>query len=379
MTPESNNPIVCVMVKQADNGALIAETLKRVVRETKFGFYEVETVNTSDALFEMLRSRQVLALVLDDFQPVQDGLSIVKQVKDEATSIHTVLLSDIPIGLGESQDDVDTYITGPLNLSKIEKAVSKVLNAHVHERLQIPSDDIEEKNDQLSSVIRGVIGLFPAGSIITEVFNEYIPNYRRVKYERLQEILAAKLASIDETLLKTGLYNPRFLDLLQEAAFQSARATTEQRLERIASVLKNSLTDEEANFVTHETILSLLGEINDVEVLLLQYHGMRGSPAEQRQFYEAHLNVLRSPVAVAGSPQPVVDQAVMHRNYREHLVQLGLLKKTFQKPRKGELPEFDDDTGMVKAKGHAITGLGRLLLRYIEQSEELAGDDVPQE
>lgn len=49
---------------------------------------------------------------------------------------------------------------------------------------------------------------------------------------------------------------------------------------------------------------------------------------------------------------------------REELVRLGLLKNRIQKPKKGEVPEFDDN-GLVKSSGRELTPLGRLLLRYL--------------
>jgi hypothetical protein len=68
---------------------------------------------------------------------------------------------------------------------------------------------------------------------------------------------------------------------------------------------------------------------------------------------------------------------IVHRSFKAHLVRLGLLKIIFQKPKKGELPEFDEKTGMIKAKRHGITSLGRLLIRRIDQ--ELEGGDAPKE
>jgi hypothetical protein len=44
---------------------------------------------------------------------------------------------------------------------------------------------------------------------------------------------------------------------------------------------------------------------------------------------------------------------------------LGLLKIRFNKPNKGEVPEFDEHTGMIKAQGYDITSLGELFLRSI--------------
>jgi len=52
-------------------------------------------------------------------------------------------------------------------------------------------------------------------------------------------------------------------------------------------------------------------------------------------------------------------------------VRLGLLKPRFKNVKKGSLPVFDEKTGMMKASGHSITRLGRMLLKYIDQTEPL--------
>ena len=52
-------------------------------------------------------------------------------------------------------------------------------------------------------------------------------------------------------------------------------------------------------------------------------------------------------------------------SYRRHLQDLGLTRTRFKKPRRGELPDFDEKTGMMKASGADITRLGKMLLRYV--------------
>ena len=48
----------------------------------------------------------------------------------------------------------------------------------------------------------------------------------------------------------------------------------------------------------------------------------------------------------------------------------GCSEFRFKKPKRGELPEFDEKTGMVKVGGYEITSLGRLLLRSIDQDKK---------
>ena len=84
---------------------------------------------------------------------------------------------------------------------------------------------------------------------------------------------------------------------------------------------------------------------------------------------EGHRGVLSPPATVFGTSEEDVDQNAIHRAYRNDLQRIGLLRAKFKKPKKGELPEIDIETGMVKVQSLEITRLGRLLLRYIDLEE----------
>ena len=58
--------------------------------------------------------------------------------------------------------------------------------------------------------------------------------------------------------------------------------------------------------------------------------------------------------------QQDIDKAAVRNTYQRKLVEHGLLQPSYPKPQKGQLPEFDENTGMLKAKGHHITSLGKL-------------------
>ena len=80
-----------------------------------------------------------------------------------------------------------------------------------------------------------------------------------------------------------------------------------------------------------------------------------------------HTSVFRSPVFHGSSSEEDVDRHAIEGTYRASLRRLGLLQPKYKKPKKGQLPEFDEKTGMMKAGSDQITRLGRLLLRYIDE------------
>jgi len=104
-------------------------------------------------------------------------------------------------------------------------------------------------------------------------------------------------------------------------------------------------------------LLFLLIELNDIEVLLLQSYTRHND----EELHTKHENILWKPLISEN-----LDTKVIHENYKDHMVRLGLLKPRFKKPKRGEFPEFDEKTGMFKAQGHNITTLGRVLLRHTD-------------
>ena len=90
---------------------------------------------------------------------------------------------------------------------------------------------------------------------------------------------------------------------------------------------------------------------------------MGTSPGGIRRGFDEHEDKLPGPALFSASSPEDADRGAVHQAYRNHLTRLGLA--TYKKPRKGELPEWDLKTGMLKAGSDGITPLGRLLLRRI--------------
>ena len=133
--------------------------------------------------------------------------------------------------------------------------------------------------------------------------------------------------------------------------------------------MKNSLTNEDLEYIQYKKLLFLLGELNDVEVLMLKSHSMAW--AKRHEFEKKHQDALTEPIVLYRDPQEKADKHTIYKTYEANLVRLGLLEIRFEKPRPEELPEFDEKTGMLKAQGHDMTSLGKLLLRSIDQDGDV--------
>ena len=229
------------------------------------------------------------------------------------------------------------------------------------------------KGTDITTIIgKGLLGAIPfVGPLAAEIVGAVIPNQRIDRIESLLRFLESKIPEEDRRKVKEKIISPESVDLIEDGFVQASRALSEERKEYIASLLKNSLTDDELKHIEYKRLMFILGELNDLEVLILKSKTMYGGQADHNEFWEAHKGALNPPQAHMGSTQAEIDKDTINQTHTLHLANLGLLKARFIKPKRDALPEFDDKTGMIKAQGYDITGLGRLLLRSIDQGGEI--------
>ena len=226
-----------------------------------------------------------------------------------------------------------------------------------------------KKKDVVASLLKGYLGGLPVlGPPIAEIIGNLIPNQRIDRIASLLKKLESKIDPEEKAKVEARMLEEKSIDLMEDGFLQAARALSKERIEHIASLLKNSLTDEDLEQSAYKRLLFLLGEINDIEVIILKSYSIYG--AEHQEFWENHKEVLTVPAAYLGASQEEIDKHAIYETYKANLAHLGLIRIKFKKPKRGELPEFDEKTGMVKANGYDITSLGRLLLRSIDQGEE---------
>jgi hypothetical protein len=222
------------------------------------------------------------------------------------------------------------------------------------------------KVDYAASLAKSIVGATPiVGPLISEVVSNLIPKQRLDRISEFVTILNAKVESLDHRLLQSAFRDERFVDLLEDGFQNASRALSNERKEYIASLIANSLTEEQIEHSQAKLLLSLLAELGDPEIVLLQFYAKLTS-GDQDEYLETHKAIIQGPVAHMGSSPQELDQDALNSTYKAHLERLGLISPHFRHTRRGELPEFDNKTGMMKVSYHGVTTLGRLLLRFID-------------
>ena len=223
------------------------------------------------------------------------------------------------------------------------------------------------RSDMAAAFFKGLIGSAPfVGPVLAETMGIAIPNQKLDRLITFARVLDDKVKYLKEDTVKLKMETDEFRDLLEDSLIQASRAMTDERREYIAALLKNSITNEALAHVEKKKLLALLNELNDAEVLTLKFYSL--SADERRKFAALHKDLFHPIDRSHGAPEENIDKGALRDSYRNKLIEIRLLEPVYKRPEKGKLPEFDEKTGQLKATSLKATWLGKLLLRYIDQS-----------
>jgi hypothetical protein len=201
----------------------------------------------------------------------------------------------------------------------------------------------------------------PIGAALVTVIEEVMPALRAERLTTLASELNDLTTSIPGDVLGLRVREPERFDLLEDAMWQAARASTRERIAHLANVVANGLKAEDARELDRRHVLKLLAEVNDVEVLILRRHGFM--VMERRAaFTEKHPELWYEP-ATYGSTRAETDRSTVQADYDEHLLRLGLLRMRYSRAEI-EKPKFDS-TGRLEGDWMELSEMGQLLLREI--------------
>jgi len=228
--------------------------------------------------------------------------------------------------------------------------------------------DIKNSKMDLSvSVLKGLAGTIPIlGSLIGEVLGNIIPNQRIDRICALIQIMDAKLKTLEKSTIEKFFTNPLFVDLLEDGFIQASRALSSDRIEHIASLLVNTLSEDEINYNKTKRFLILLSELTDQEILILgsKYYSWSEFP----EYHERHKESLKTTIPTLASEENEIEEYFLHDSYLQHIAQLGLLKQTYNFKTKFNHALTDLEVDMQPA-GYALTKLGDKFLQFLQSKD----------
>lgn len=219
---------------------------------------------------------------------------------------------------------------------------------------ELDTEILEESGaDASHSLIKGALGTIPIiGPMVSELYGSIIP---RQRLDRLIEFVKLLSDKFDETRvnmdeIKKQLENNYIAsDFFDEVCIQASKSRSEERKEYLSNILINGLTEEQMIESHFMILLEILGQLNDIEILILYSYTLKAR--RDSEFQEKYGALLMGPVVHLSAPQEVVDSGAIHKTYKNKLARLDLL-------------EYNDRGSL------SITTLGKLILKQIGLLED---------
>ena len=212
--------------------------------------------------------------------------------------------------------------------------------------------------DDIAQVTKIAASLVPViGGPLAELITERIPRMRQDRIVEYLRQLNARLETLEKEKVEHILADVEKIDLIESGGFLAARATTSDRITKIAEIVFRGLREDEVDLIRRKRLLDLFGEIDDDEFLLLNAYGQctgLGSNAWD--------SIDRPGPATIGSSQEEIDRSELYKLGEQNLLKLGLLQRKYDNVKRGEYPPFDVYKGEFKSRID-ISYLGEMLLK----------------
>lgn len=229
------------------------------------------------------------------------------------------------------------------------------------------SDQLDKDwRDNIAQATKIAASLVPViGGPLVELITVAIPRLRQDRIVEYLRQLKARLETLEKEKVEHILADVEKIDLIESGGFLAARATTSDRITKIAEIVFRGLREDEIDLIRRKRLLDLFGEIDDDEFLLLNAYG-QSYPDLRSNAWD---NIDQPPPITSGSSQEEIDRAELFNLGKQNLLRLGLFRHNYSHVKRGEYPPFDAQTGGFKSRID-ISSLGRMLLKE-------AGIDLP--
>ncbi len=208
--------------------------------------------------------------------------------------------------------------------------------------------------DRLVSAAKSATGALPfVGTLVGEVIDSVIPGLRIERVVSYLKALDERVGALDEKLenFQNSLKSEEGLDIFEEGIIQASRAVSEERKQRLAHLVANSLSVDQLKYAESRKLLNIYNELTDPEIIWLIYYSLNPvlGKGPHSDWVDNHPDVLKPISREMGAPQEQHERGALQDSYKLTLSRLGLTTE--------------------KNRTTSLTTLGRLMVRYITDEE----------
>lgn len=216
--------------------------------------------------------------------------------------------------------------------------------------------------DRIVAVLKGASGAVPfAGGAIAELVGVVIPNQR---IDRVEKYLLWLAEELDRRVGTAALeFKDEKIGLVEESILEAARPVSDERRQRIALLVSAGLAVDDAAAARARKLLSLLGELDDYELAILQAHGLRvvGAQWKLRGYDDATSRDRRVQLNQLGALADIRLERVGLVKFRPEM------NRVRDRNSPGDYPKYEG-SGQIRGR-YVITDFGDELLRHCGLAE----------
>lgn len=207
-----------------------------------------------------------------------------------------------------------------------------------------------DRNDALASAVTAAGSIAPgAGPLIAQAITHLIPRQRVDRIVRFVRALELRLSAESAARLQDRQELAEQLDIIEEALLQATRATSEDRIAYLATLVGVALGDEKISHEKSRIVLRLLSQLSDAEIVVLASETRERSWQRDPKFHDTHKHILEVNRENYETDSDELDASALYAARKDWLESLGLYASLH-------------DVGGTKSE---VTRVGRMLLHHV--------------
>ena len=250
-----------------------------------------------------------------------------------------------------------------MSQSEDDRKSEKGESSSSYPEVPIPKELQRDGADQAALALSSLAALVPViGGPLAGLITYTIPKQRMERIVLFIQKLSERVSKL-EANIEAIIEDPEKSDLIESGCHQAARATTPERITRIAEIVSSGLSEEGTDLIRRKRLLRLFGEIDDDELIILNAYGEAEYGESPRGISSPAWEMIKRPEpAFLGSSPEVLENENLYKLGLGNLLRLGLFEKKYDNVKDGEYPPFDRTSGEFKSR-IVISYLGRMLLK----------------
>jgi len=230
--------------------------------------------------------------------------------------------------------------------------------------------DIKQNGvDYFVSCTKSTLGIVPyVGTFLGEVIGNVIPNQRMDRVCKYLEILAEKIEEkLNQDQYKEITNDKSLIMLFEKSIRFSSETDSLDKYVYYSEFIINSVKNKTVEQIQKERLLTILSELNEIEIILLISYGLSLTinQVKANEFIEKNKQIIAPEPRYLSEPFEKCYAEKFNEQYNQNLEKLGIISYDLVYDRETKIPIVDEVAKKLERRGYVLTIIGKLLFDFI--------------